>query len=32
MLIRERMIVAAADMEAEHPGTLAAIKRVLNKI
>jgi len=32
MIIREKMITAAAEMETEHPGTIAAIKRVLNKI
>ena len=32
MLLREKMITAAASMEAEHPGTIAAIKRVLNQL
>ena len=32
MLLREKMITAAADLENQHPGTIAAIKRVLNQL
>jgi len=32
LLMRQKMIFAAAELEAEHPGTLATVKRVLSHI